>query len=946
MQIRFMLVTWMVVILTAFGLKVAEGEESSFVWTTYTTADGLASDSVWAIAPDEQGRVWFGTNAGVSVRLGSRRGLFDGQGWRTYTTAHGLADDWVTAIGLDGQGRVWFGTYGGGVSLFDGMAWRTFNVTNSGLANDWVTAVAIDDKGYIWLGTFGGGLNRTDGEGWQTYNAANSGLANDWVTAMAVGPDGNLWVGTYGGGVARFDGRTWTVYNADNSPLADNYVNAIVADKAGRVWLGTGGGLTLFDGGAWATFTEEDGLADERVNALAVDGEGLLWVGTADGLSTFDGRDWTTYRVGDGLSGNYISAVAVDAAGNLWVGTVGAGVWRYGEGEEAGQPNLPVVLIHGWHGPQSDRVEDSQFRFLKRWLEREGFAVYFATGISADNTLHQNALRLRDVIAEVKEATGAARVNIVAHSMGGLNARAYIESSLYQDDVNALFMLGTPNAGVRQWYGFLLQEIAAGTAEPSALELTPEQMSLFNDTHQNLHQVPYHLIGGDARAATPLLELLPPTDGLVTLGSAHALTGPSGQTIITDDLHGWTAETILADLPSYLWPARTYDLFLRNQLRQGWSEPKPGAVLPPADVDAEELIVPGSEVHTPYRRGSIRPGQVITCTIEIDDNRSVRFLLTWDKGELSINLTDPAGETVVAASKPIGRDMAHLILRDREFTNVAGYLVREASPGPWQVRLNEATEETRYTLYAALDSELVLTVPYRERWYRPGQTAILTTTLSVADSPVPGAQVEGELVDPKGPTQKLIFLDDGEHGDGRVGDGIYGTAFSAPGEGGYYPLFLKASGQWAGHEFGRGQELLIAVSPETATLTGQYDDQALDDDGDGQYDLLLIEVGVEVKQERSLAVAVSLADANGVGIGRTVTPFSASAGVHQIEVPFPGQTIHDAAVDGPYLVRQVILVDIEGAAIKLEEAHNVHLTQGYSRADFVSRSEMAQGIEG
>jgi two-component system sensor histidine kinase ChiS len=35
-------------------------------WTAYTTADGLANKSVWAIAVAPGGAVWFGTRAGVS----------------------------------------------------------------------------------------------------------------------------------------------------------------------------------------------------------------------------------------------------------------------------------------------------------------------------------------------------------------------------------------------------------------------------------------------------------------------------------------------------------------------------------------------------------------------------------------------------------------------------------------------------------------------------------------------------------------------------------------------------------------------------------------------------------------------------------------------------------------------------------------------------------------
>jgi len=51
------------------------------------------------------------------------------------------------------------------------------------------------------------------------------------------------------------------------------------------------------------------------------------------------------------------------------------------------------------------------------------------------------------VIDEALEHSNTGRVNIIAHSMGGLVARSYIQSDDYRDDVNTLIMLGTPNKG-------------------------------------------------------------------------------------------------------------------------------------------------------------------------------------------------------------------------------------------------------------------------------------------------------------------------------------------------------------------------------------------------------------------------------------------------------------------------------------------------------------------
>lgn len=57
------------------------------------------------------------------------------------------------------------------------------------------------------------------------------------------------------------------------------------------------------------------------------------------------------------------------------------------------------------------------------------------------------ALRLKDLIGIVKERTNKPKVNIIAHSMGGLVARRYIQI-FGEDDVDKLIMVVAPNKGI------------------------------------------------------------------------------------------------------------------------------------------------------------------------------------------------------------------------------------------------------------------------------------------------------------------------------------------------------------------------------------------------------------------------------------------------------------------------------------------------------------------
>ena len=68
------------------------------------------------------------------------------------------------------------------------------------------------------------------------------------------------------------------------------------------------------------------------------------------------------------------------------------------------------------------------------------------------NSNELTALDLKDKIQTVKDKTGASKIDLVAHSMGGLVARQYAESNNYDNDIDQLIMLGTPHHGSPKAY--------------------------------------------------------------------------------------------------------------------------------------------------------------------------------------------------------------------------------------------------------------------------------------------------------------------------------------------------------------------------------------------------------------------------------------------------------------------------------------------------------------
>jgi ligand-binding sensor domain-containing protein len=80
-------------------------------WKTYTEEDGLGGNFIHALAVDQEGYLWAGTNGGAS--------WFDGQKWRNFSTKDGLLNNNVFSFAFDSQGRRWFGTWTG-LSMYEG----------------------------------------------------------------------------------------------------------------------------------------------------------------------------------------------------------------------------------------------------------------------------------------------------------------------------------------------------------------------------------------------------------------------------------------------------------------------------------------------------------------------------------------------------------------------------------------------------------------------------------------------------------------------------------------------------------------------------------------------------------------------------------------------------------------------------------------------------------
>ncbi|MDP1845383.1 MAG: hypothetical protein Q8L09_01380 [Candidatus Moranbacteria bacterium] len=99
---------------------------------------------------------------------------------------------------------------------------------------------------------------------------------------------------------------------------------------------------------------------------------------------------------------------------------------------------------------------------------------------------------LKPIIDEALRESGAFSVNIVAHSMGGLVARSYIQSAGYENDVENLIMIGTPNKGSSDvypvWEGGRIPNNWEGGALMRAYLHYIDIRKLTFSNHESVHQ--------------------------------------------------------------------------------------------------------------------------------------------------------------------------------------------------------------------------------------------------------------------------------------------------------------------------------------------------------------------------------------------------------------------------------------------------------------------------
>jgi triacylglycerol lipase len=233
---------------------------------------------------------------------------------------------------------------------------------------------------------------------------------------------------------------------------------------------------------------------------------------------------------------------AAGLAALVALAAVGAWLWRRRlrlprRWRRAPAPPRPVVLVHGLFGFDEvtiGKTSHAYFKGIGPALEQDGRRVIHAR-LPAMGSIEARAVALAACVRGVE----GRRAVVLAHSMGGLDARFAIAHLGLARSVAALVTVGTPHRGtpvadltsaLATRLGIARALALAGVELEALRDLTSASMARFNEEAPDVRSVSYSSVVGSVvhkRHANPLLlgshlwlsEREGPNDGVVPASS-------------------------------------------------------------------------------------------------------------------------------------------------------------------------------------------------------------------------------------------------------------------------------------------------------------------------------------------------------------------------------------------------------------------------------------------
>lgn len=593
-------------------------------------------------------------------------------------------------------------------------------------------------------------------------------------------------------------------------------------------------------------------------------------------------------------------------------------------------------------------------------------------------------------------ATGARKVVIIAHSMGGIVARRYVEGDNYRGDVSHLFTFGSPHRGA-----FLIDSTitlvaltfppfgtalaAAGTAglcgiQPAACDVSSAGMALYNLTTPPNSQVTYHIIHGDSlQSEFPCgIIFTPPCDSndatLTTFGrgmdaamTAFTLGQGVDPFIPTDSINGISGsrdrlKTHDAHDPGMGNPwymsnvNKTVDGKRISRRSQSYTNCfKPvfldrttttcGTVRSPnvpvlAQTDEDMVFQQVSSV-----TGTLQIGEHVSRTVQlVSSEETARFFTAWNTGTLSMKLQAPDGTlidpTIALTDTEVltytsGDTFASYTLLKPDAYGLGTYVVLlEAVSGP--------VDAIDFETGAVFPSPYTFTVSKNRNWYPPGSAAAFTATFTGTN--LTNRHVTGVVKRADG-TRETINLEEQT-------PGTFALSYTIPDSTGYATVDFLATGDTPQGSIERVRSFQFQIYPDSFVPTGNFitrlepaqerDTSTDETEETEETPLVGSDLVIQVEVQSPVAgdgrISGILSDAEGTVLLTSSTEATIPANTPTlVDLRFSGADLLLLEKPGPYTLSRLIVIDERSEALVSADITDVMTTPAFELSDFLPR---------
>ncbi len=323
----------------------------------YTTADGLASSTVYSIIQDREGYIWFATINGMS--------RFDGKKFTTFRTNQGLNSNSIISLAEGINGELYIGNYEKGVNVLKngrienycdkigGKSFATSYLLLDPTEKDEQKIFAYRAHGFInsisnrntrlithSINTYPIQINKLtslnsneiialSATGLYSFKKTRltkipiDGLPDTDVFCLAESNDGSYVIGTRG--MIYQINKDHVIKQYSINIAGNNDVCAILIDNQNNIWFSImNKGFYYIQHGSDSIINIgiKTGLQNTLINNYLEDNEGNIWVSTyGKGVLCLNNLYLTSYNENDGMSSNSVYSIMMERSGKLFIGT-------------------------------------------------------------------------------------------------------------------------------------------------------------------------------------------------------------------------------------------------------------------------------------------------------------------------------------------------------------------------------------------------------------------------------------------------------------------------------------------------------------------------------------------------------------------------------------------------------------------------------------------------